>query len=207
MRQIIEQFALKCRNSWQYQGDGFGIAYFNEDKKLKILKSLKPIWAASDLIQKIPYTDFVLVHARSAFGENTIGDLDNNQPFGDKDFLFAFNGNLQGMRLKMEGKIGSHKIYNFFKNKIKKNPNLSFETLMKQNTEYLCKKAKYVKSFNLIAVKGEEIYIHNQYGAQENANYFDMWVSQKDKNLIVSSERLDYYDMQIKPEYKGLGKK
>ena len=187
VRQYIEAFALKCRTSKEYQGDGFGIAYLDKEDKLQIVKSLKPIWAASDIIQSIPHTTFALVHARSAFGESTIGDIDNNQPFGDENFLFAFNGNLKGVKLQVEGKIGAHKIFNFLKYK-------GFENISDSISE-ITNKTRYVMAFNLIAVSGKNVYVHNYYGLEEDSKYFDLWISQTDNKLVISSEQIDFLDM------------
>lgn len=185
VRQYIESFALKCRNSKEYQGDGFGISYIDKNKELRIKKSLKPIWDASSIIQKIPYTNFALVHARSAYGEDTIGDLENNQPFGDKDFLFAFNGNLKGVKLKAEGKIGAHKIFNFLKGKE-----------IKEGIKEIVDKSRYIQSLNLIVIRDRDIYVHNQYGSKEDADYFNLWLSETDSKLVISSEKLDFLEME-----------
>ncbi len=185
VRQYIENFALKCRASKEYQGDGFGIAYLDKNGEPQIEKSLNPIWSSSNIIQKVPYTTFVLVHARSAYGEKTIGDIDYNQPFGDKDFLFAFNGYLQGVGLKTEGKIGAQKIFNLLREKGVQSGIIE----LNENTQY-------IKSLNFVLVRNKNIYVHNQYGEKEDVDYFDLWMSQSPNRLIVSSEKIDFLEMK-----------
>jgi len=203
VRQYIESFSLKCRASKEYQGDGFGIAYLDRNNKLQSIRSLKPIWDASDIIQQIPHTTFALVHARSAFGESTIGDIDNNQPFGDENFLFAFNGNLKGVSLKAEGKIGAHKIFNLLKES-------GFENI-KDSISRIINNARYVMAFNIIAIHEKEVFVHNQYSAKpslanvgslhsqhsskEDTDYFNMWELKEDNRLVISSEKLDFLNM------------
>lgn len=193
VRQYIESFALKCQNSFQYQGDGFGVSFIDENGQIKTIKSLKPIWASSELIQTIPYTTFALVHARSAFGESTIGDIENNQPFGDDNFLFAFNGNLRSVKLKTQGKIGAHKIFNFFANKIK---NTNFHEAMQNAINEIIQNTGHVKALNIIAIKNKDIFVQNTYGENEDSKYFNLWISQNPQHLIISSEKLDTIDME-----------
>ena len=78
----------------------------------KHYKSLKPIW--EDDLRQFGSSDLFLVHARSAFRDEGIC-IDNNMPFYDDKHVFVFNGELRGVRIKSQGRIGAEKIFNYIK--------------------------------------------------------------------------------------------
>ena len=140
---------------------------------------------ASTVIQKVPYTTFVLVHARSAFGEETIGDMENNQPFHENEFLFATNFNLQGVKIKSPGKIGAHKIFNLLKNKG-----------IKIGLKEIHENTKYVKALNFIAIQNNQIIIHNAYGQDGDSEYFNLWEAKDKERIVISSEIIPNLEMK-----------
>ncbi len=56
-----------------------------------------------------PTTKRLIVHARSAFQDKDIV-VENNMPFYDDKYIFIFNGELNGVKIKSDGRIGAEKI-------------------------------------------------------------------------------------------------
>ena len=49
-----------------WQGDGWGIGWQDEDHEWRINKSINPLWEEEDYFRQIPQSKYFLVHARSA---------------------------------------------------------------------------------------------------------------------------------------------
>ena len=64
--------------------------------------------------RQFPASRLFLVHARSAYRDEGIV-VENNMPFYDEDAVFIFNGELHGVRIKEEGRIGAEKIFRVIK--------------------------------------------------------------------------------------------
>ena len=109
---ILEQFRAVCKNSREYQGHGWGSAWLDEHGQWRFHHSIDPIW--EDPMDDFPHTRLFLVHARSAFRDEGIV-VENNMPFTDGASVFLYNGELRGVRIKAEGRIGAEKIYNFIR--------------------------------------------------------------------------------------------
>lgn len=180
----LQSFARMCKGSKEYQGHGWGYSILTDDG-WKVYKSIKPVW--EDAIDNIDLTKRILVHARSAFRDEGIV-LENNMPFYDDNFQFIFNGELQGVSIKAEGRIGAEKIFNFIKRFDKGNILEAFE----RGINVINKKTRYVRAMNIILSDKERIYVNNMYN--EDPGYFNMLISEGDSKKIVCSERLDIID-------------
>ena len=98
---------------------------------------------------------------------------------------------LQGVKIKSSGKIGAHKIFNLLRNK-------GIKTGLKDIHE----NTKYIKALNFIAIQNNQIIIHNEYGQDEDADYFNLWESENKGILVISSEQLPNLEMKSQ---KGKG--
>ena len=107
----LKKFALVSRNSREFQGHGWGCAY-RVDNDWKFYRNVKPIW--EDEFSKFGVSNRLVVHARSAFKDEGIV-VENNMPFNDEKNIFIFNGELRGVKIKEEGRIGAEKIFNYIK--------------------------------------------------------------------------------------------
>lgn len=122
---LLKEFALMCKKSLapdgELQKDGYGIAWY-DGKTWQLKKSLAPIWEEQDLFGEIPETNLLAAHARGAGFDEDRGDIDFNEPFIYGDLCFIFNGMIRGVRLnrKLEGKIGSQKLFSLIKSQSKK---------------------------------------------------------------------------------------
>jgi len=111
MAPVLEMFADVCKASREFQGHGWGMAFLADEARM-VYHNVNPIW--DDDFCRFQTTRFLLVHARSAFLDTGIEVL-NNMPFMDDSLAFIFNGELQGVKIKADGRIGAEKIFNVIK--------------------------------------------------------------------------------------------
>lgn len=176
------KFAQIAKNSKEYQGHGWGCAYI-EENKWKYYKNIQPIW--KDNLNKFPTTTQLLAHARSAF-ENEGITIENNMPFYDENYVFMFNGELRGVRIKEEGRIGAEKIFNF----IKRFDHGEMYTALEKGIKIIKKRTRYIKAINIIISDKQKIYAASHFN--EDPEYFTMHYQNSDKMLIVCSEKYPY---------------
>jgi len=176
----LEKFAEVSKNSKEFQGHGWGCAYIKSDI-WQYYKNVKPIWEDNLII--FGSTKRLVVHARSAFKDEGI-EVENNMPFYDNKFIFIFNGELHGVKIKEEGRIGAEKIFNYIKRFDKNN---SGEMLLK-GTEIIIKRSNYIRAMNIILSDNDASYIYSYFN--ENQEYFTMYINQESDNIIVCSEKL-----------------
>lgn len=181
----LEQFAHIAKHSKEYQGHGWGCAYLENDE-WKIYKNIKPVW--EDNIQQFGDTKFLLAHARSAFRDEGI-TVENNMPFTKDNIIFIFNGELHGVRIKENGRIGAEKIFNYI---------LRFHkgellTALKKATAIIAKRSSYIKAMNIIMADKSEIYLTSMFN--EETDYFTMHYFKTNDELIICS---DPYPGEIK---------
>lgn len=173
----LEQFAGLAKASKEYQGHGWGIAYRLDGDRWAYYKKITPIW--EDDLQQFPPSEMVLVHVRSAFHDEGIV-VENNMPFYDEDTIFAFNGELQGVRLKEEGRIGAEKIFNF----IKRSYRGDLGAALQKGTALIAKRTRYVRAMNIIMTDKRRFYVSSSYA--ETPEYFQMAVKHGELLLICS---------------------
>ncbi|MFH1439507.1 MAG: class II glutamine amidotransferase [Candidatus Woesearchaeota archaeon] len=186
-------FANIAKNSKEYQGHGWGYSYLLYDKttgekEWKTYKSIKPIW--EDDLEHFgsnnDNTTLLIAHARSAFKDEGIV-IENNMPFEDDRYIFIFNGELHGVRLNVNGRIGAEKIFNFIRrlrDNGKDNNDNKREMLdvLNKAVEIIKNRSKYIKAMNMIIVEKEtnQIFIASNFG--EQPDYFTMY-DKKDENI------------------------
>jgi predicted glutamine amidotransferase len=175
----LKVFAAIARNSIEYQGHGWGLAYL-QDGEWKHYRNLKPVW--EDKLDPFGDTRLMLVHARSAFQDRDI-TIENNMPFYDQRYVFIFNGELQGVRIQAPGRIGAEKVFNF----IKRFDHGDMEQAITKAREIIEKRSKYIKAMNIIIADKEAVYVSTQYN--ENREYFTMHYKESAGNLVICSEK------------------
>ena len=166
----LDIFSEICKNSKEYQGHGWGCSYLQDNMWIHY-KNIKPIW--EDDVRQFTTTNRLIVHARSAFQDKDIF-VENNMPFYDDKYIFIFNGELQGVKIKSEGRIGAEKIFNF----IKRFHNNSMEDALLKGTEIIKKRSNYVRAMNIIIADKENVYVSSTYN--EDPDYFGMHYKRTD---------------------------
>ncbi|MBT3464852.1 hypothetical protein HN695_05080 [Candidatus Woesearchaeota archaeon] len=187
----LKEFAEICRDSEEYQGHGWGLAYLNSNNDWIHYKNIKPIF--EDDLTQFSKTKFLVVHARSAFQDKDI-IVKNNMPFYDDKYVFVFNGELSGVRIKEKGRIGAEKIFNF----IKRFDKGKSEEMLEKGIRFLKKRTKAYKAINVIIVTKENIFLSTNFS--ERPNYFTMNFKENDNELIICSMLYENEEGWIKIE-------
>ena len=170
----LTRFAEISQKSREYQGHGWGFAYW-QNGKWNYYKNVKPIW--EDDLSSFGNSTRLIAHARSAFKDEGIV-VENNMPFYDDNNIFVFNGELRGVKIKEEGRIGAEKIFNYIKRFDKGN----FGEALSKGTEIIKRKSSYIRAMNIIATDNEKTFVYSHFN--EDEEYFTMSVK-KDENMVA----------------------
>ena len=174
----LEKFSYIAENSREYQGHGWGCAYLNKDI-WKTYKNINPIW--KDDLNQFGNTTYLLAHARSAFRDEGIA-LENNMPFQSDNTFFIFNGELHGVKIKENGRIGAEKLFNYILRFFYKNKEEGFQKAL----DIIEKRTNYIKAMNIIMIDNEQIYLASVHN--ENHDYFTMFKKETNNDLMICSE-------------------
>lgn len=177
--EYLHKFAELAKNSKEYQGDGWGICYYKKNVR-EFYHSQKPIW--EDNLDLFGRSNLILVHARSAFND-ALKPIEHNMPFLEDKYSFAFNGELRRVKLKVKGRIGAEKIFNFIKTFDK---NGLLEAIKKSN-KIIEKRTEYIRAMNYIILDSDNIYINSFYN--EDTEYFSLQKKETGSSVIVCSEK------------------
>ncbi|HEX9973481.1 MAG TPA: hypothetical protein VGD14_15520 [bacterium] len=174
----LKQFAHIARHSREYQGHGWGCAYL-VDNEWQIYKNIAPIW--EDDLEQFGTTSQLLAHARSAFKDEGI-KVENNMPFQKGEFVFIFNGELQGVKIKEQGRIGAEKIFNYI---------LRFHLgdllqALNKGLEIIKKRTTYFRAINIIMSDKKQALVSSEFN--EDDNYLTMHYKKAGNSLLICSE-------------------
>ncbi|MGD8777830.1 MAG: class II glutamine amidotransferase [Ignavibacteria bacterium] len=178
IKHYLEKFAEISKNSKEYQGHGWGCAYL-VNNEWKYYKNINPVW--EDDFSKFGMTTLLVAHARSAFQDKDIV-VENNMPFYDDKYIFIFNGELRGVRIKEEGRIGAEKIFNF----IKKFDKDDAESMLAKGVEQIKKRTKYLRAMNIILADKNNAYVSSDFS--EDPDYFTMHSKNENGKIIICSD-------------------
>ncbi|HOP46583.1 MAG TPA: hypothetical protein PK874_02875 [Desulfobacteraceae bacterium] len=179
IRHHLEKFAHVAKNSKEYQGHGWGCAYRDENDRWNLYRNISPIW--EDNLARFPSTRLLVAHARSAFQDKDIF-VENNMPFFDGRYVYIFNGELRGVKIREQGRIGAEKIFNFIKRFDSDDPLQAIQkavTIIKNRTSH-------IRGMNIIMVRDNDIYVSTFF--TEDEEYFTMRY-RHGKDLIICSEQ------------------
>lgn len=174
----LETFAAIARDSREYQGHGWGCAWLT-DAGFAQYHDIKPVW--EDDKRDFGATRLFLAHARSAFKDEGIR-VENNMPFGDDECVFIFNGELRGVRIKEEGRIGAEKIFNYIKRFDRGNTLEALERAL----GVIKKRTRYIRALNLIMASRDWVFAASHFG--EDPDYFQMHTVDQNGLAIICSE-------------------
>ena len=171
-------FSLVAKNSKEYQGHGWGLSRI-VNGEWQHYKNIKPIW--EDDLKQFGKTSLLMVHARSAFQDRDI-IVENNMPFYDENYVFIFNGELHGVKINAEGRIGAEKIFNF----IKRFDKGDMEAALAKGTNIINKRSHYIRAMNIIIGDKQKAYVSSLFN--EDEDYFTMHYKQYNGELIICSQ-------------------
>ena len=172
------KFGALCRNSEEYQGHGWGCSWIS-DGRWQFHHTLSPIW--EDDLNSFGQARLFLAHARSAFRDEGIV-VENNMPFCRDNEVFIFNGELSGVRIREQGRIGAEKIFNYTKRFAHHGalPGLN------KAVDVIEKRTRYIRAMNMILATPERSMLATLYN--ENTDYFQMHRTVVNGLDIVCSE-------------------
>ena len=174
----LKIFAQICKNSKEYQGHGWGCAYLKNQDWVRY-KNIKPIW--EDNLNQFNGTRMLIAHARSAFRDQDIG-LENNMPFYKGELAFIFNGELHGVKIKEEGRIGAEKIFNFLTRFYDDN----LLKAIQKGVKILERRTRYIKAMNIVISDKNRAFIISKFN--EDPEYFTIYYKETDQERIICSE-------------------
>ncbi|MBN2368698.1 class II glutamine amidotransferase [Candidatus Woesearchaeota archaeon] len=177
IQSFLKKFSVICKKSQEYQGHGWGLAFLKEGE-WQHYKNIKPIW--EDDLAHFGRTKYLIAHARSAFEDRDIV-IEYNMPFYDDRYVFIFNGELRGVTIKEEGRIGAEKIFNF----IKRFDKGDMKSAMEKAVPLIKKRAREIKALNIIIATKENVFLNTYYSM--DPDYFTMHFSEKDDMLRICS--------------------
>ena len=180
----LQRFAAIAAHSKEFQGHGWGCSYL-ENGTWRHYKNIKPIW--EDDLSGFGESRLLVAHARSAFKDEGI-TIENNMPFHDDRYVFIFNGELRGVRIAEQGRIGAEKIFNFIK---RFNHGNMLEALTR-GTGIIRKRSKYIRAMNIIIAERDCAYLASFFN--EDPDYFTLHYRRAPGKTIVASDPLPGYD-------------
>lgn len=174
----LDVFAGIARDSKEYQGHGWGCAWLEGDG-WRVYRNIQPIWEDDE--RPAGRTRLLLAHARSAFRDEGIC-IENNMPFSDGRYVFIFNGELRGVRIKEDGRIGAEKIFNY----VKRFDRGDMLEALRRGVDVIAKRTRYVRAMNIIMASPSDVYVASSFN--EDPDYFQMQRRQEDGISVICSE-------------------
>jgi len=182
---LLQPFAEMARDSREFQGHGWGCAWRDAEGDARgdtsgwqQYHNIRPVW--EDDLNQFGSTHLLLVHARSAFRDEGIV-VENNMPFSDGKSVYIFNGELRGVRIQSEGRIGAEKIYNYIR-RFDKGDLCAATT---KAVDIIKKRSSYVRAMNIILSDGAQSCVSTSYS--EDPQYFQMYRKQANDMQLVCS--------------------
>ena len=108
--------------------------------------------------------------------------VENNMPFFYQKQAFIFNGELRGVRVKSDGRIGAEKLFHF----IKRFDRGDLLEAMNRSIPVIHKRSQSIRGMNIIMGDGQRIYLNSFFS--EDGEYFTMHYRREKGTLIVCSE-------------------
>lgn len=174
----LTPFAHIAKNSKEYQGHGWGCAWKDSGEKWQLYKNIRPVW--DDDFSRFPRTSLLVAHARSAFEDRDI-IVENNMPFTDGERIFIFNGELRGVKIKEQGRIGAEKIFNV----IRRFDGGDTLTALRKAVGLIRNRTRSIRGMNIILVRETAIYLSTFFTG--DADYFTIRYKEGPP-LVICSE-------------------
>lgn len=182
MEEHLEALARISRDSSEYQGHGWGCAWIEEGEQYewKLHHDISPVW--KDDSRPTGRATLLVAHARSAFRDEGIR-VENNMPFSDGHRVFAFNGELHGVRIRERGRIGAEKVFNF----VKRFDRGDFAIALQRGLDAIERRTRYMRAMNVIVADAAHgVYFASRF--REDPDYFQMHAAEVDGARILCSE-------------------
>lgn len=177
--ELLRPFAVLSRESREFQGHGWGCAW-REPGGWRTHHDVRPIWQSP--LPALPPTTRFVAHARSAFEDRDVR-VENNMPFVQDGWVFAFNGELRGVRLREEGRIGAEKLFRFVLRFV---PGHGPEGALRKALPIVEARSARVRAMNLILAGEDRDWVASVH--REDHDYFTLHRKREHGRLITCSE-------------------
>jgi predicted glutamine amidotransferase len=176
---VVRPFAEIARRSSEFQGDGWGCAWW-QSEGWTLHRSSRPIW--EDDLTELGEARVLIAHARSAFRNEGIA-VENNMPFLFGGHGFVFNGELHGVRLKEQGRIGAEKLFKFLLRFSRDGvPELT------RGIAAVTRMTRHIRAMNFVLADGERFFAYSQFS--ENPDYFTVHTLRAGRRVVICSQPL-----------------
>ncbi len=195
MREFAAQFAQMCQRSncldGDWQGDGWGLAWLDDNAAWQRHRSLEPIWTEPEAVQDIPLTRHLVMHARAASFPHQKGRIGYNQPYVHGAHAFVFNGLIKGVKLprKVPGSIGAAKIWWLVREQLEQGA--SPQQALDHVYALLAEHSRAIQGCNLGLSNGQDYAFYN--GNPSGLEYYQLHQAQHDTLRMVCSEPFGDY--------------
>lgn len=186
----LENFAHISKHSKEFQGHGWGCAWLDETGGWCFYRDIQPVW--EDDLSRFGETRLLVAHARSAFEDRDIA-VENNMPFFDGRTVFIFNGELRGVKIREEGRIGAEKIFNYIRRFDRGNT----EKALAKASGIIQKRTRHIRGMNIVMVNDSGIFVSSYF--TEDEEYFTMAYKQGAGLVICSDPYPDETDWRRIP--------
>lgn len=186
---IFARFAAMAEKSRTPDGDrqqdGWGACWTPDGRGWENHKSLRPIWLDGPGPMRRAAAQILVLHARSASARESRTEIAFNQPFCEGPAAFVFNGLLRSVSLRVEGEIGSQKIWRLLSAFLRTRP--PGEALMHLRG-ILRRHSAGPPAMNIGLSDGLDIYALGS--AVPPTAYYALWLHRSERLAIISSEPL-----------------
>ena len=190
--EVVEQFARMCEQSTcldgDWQGDGWGVAWWEEDAGWSLHRSLAPIWTEAGDGGRVPATRRLVIHARAASFPQHKGDLAFAQPYVHGPYAFVFNGLIEGVRpprgMKIPGAIGAEKIWYLVRQRLEKGS--APQDALAWGYAFLERRSRRIQACNMGLSDGRRVVSHN--GNPSGRTYYQLFQAQRRGVRLICSE-------------------
>ena len=180
----LAAFKEISRSSKEFQGHGWGCAWLDSESEWQLHHNIQPVWKDRN---GFPDTRLFLAHARSAFRDEGIM-VENNMPFSDGSSIFLFNGELRGVKIKVDGRIGAEKIFNT----VRRLDKGDLVEATRRAIWVINKRTRYIRAMNFFLARKEQIQVYSQFG--ESPEYFQLHSLQMGETRIICSQPYNLSD-------------
>ena len=192
VRRVLEQFAHMCEQSTcldgDWQGDGWGVAWWQDGEGWSLHRSLAPIWTETDYGRQLPVTRRLVVHARAASFPEHKGNLAFAQPYVHGSYAFVFNGLIAGVRpprgMKIPGAIGAEKIWYLVRQRLEEG--LALRAALAWVYAFLERRSRRIQACNMGLSDGRQDVSHN--GNPTGHAYYRIHQAQRNGVRLTCSE-------------------
>ena len=198
VHQVAQAFAQMCQHSTgpegSAQGDGWGVAWRHDDGQWRLHRSVAPIWTETQVLQQLPLTRHVVVHARRASFARHQGEVLYNQPYLWENYAFVFNGFVKGVKLRqpVPGTIGAEKIWYLVRQQLQRGA-APADALERVYT-LLSRHSRELRACNMGLHNGQELVVYN--GNPSATPYYDLHHVYQTGLRMIGSEPFGHWAWQ-----------